>query len=406
MPTTPEQKQLRPARPPLAEKGAISKSTSVRHVVGDATNDWLAKNRSLVLRQSPVWAQSLAAVVISLGTLVVIGGFLFRIEEVVTVQGQLNAVGGSTEVMTPAGGQVDQVYAKDGEFVRRGTLLVRFDTTAAAKEAETLKRLVSLEESKFKEQMATYASRRSVLMNRLEVLGEKLKTKQEIVGSLQDLVDTGAYQRLPFLEQSDELLELNNQISQVKEEIEQLQFQANQLALENTRSTSEIQNRLVQVNLQLQYQNVKAPVDGIVFDSVARPQTVIPAGERMLTIVPQDSLYARVFIPNKDIGFIKPGQEAKVRVDAFPFTRYGDIPGRVDQIGADALPPDEANPIYRFPAKIKLDRPYLETQGIKVPLRSGMAVTTNLKLRDKPVISLLSDMLVDQLDAVRSIRQQ
>ncbi len=370
--------------------------------MGDATNDWLAKNRSLVLRQSPVWAQSLAAVVISLGTLVVIGGFLFRIEEVVTVQGQLNAVGGSTEVMTPAGGQVDQVYAKDGEFVRRGTLLVRFDTTAAAKEAETLKRLVSLEESKFKEQMATYASRRSVLMNRLEVLGEKLKTKQEIVGSLQDLVDTGAYQRLPFLEQSDELLELNNQISQVKEEIEQLQFQANQLALENTRSTSEIQNRLVQVNLQLQYQNVKAPVDGIVFDSVARPQTVIPAGERMLTIVPQDSLYARVFIPNKDIGFIKPGQEAKVRVDAFPFTRYGDIPGRVDQIGADALPPDEANPIYRFPAKIKLDRPYLETQGIKVPLRSGMAVTTNLKLRDKPVISLLSDMLVDQLDAVRS----
>ena len=47
-----------------------------------------------------------------------------------------------------------------------------------------------------------------------------------------------------------------------------------------------------------------------------------------------------------------------------------------------------------------------EIDGIKIPLKSGMAITTNLKLRDKRVISLVSDLLVDQTDSVRSLRQQ
>ena len=84
---------------------------------------------------------------------------------------------------------------------------------------------------------------------------------------------------------------------------------------------------LVKANLQLQYQNVEAPVAGIVFDPKVRPQSVLQPGETILTLVPQDSLHARVFIPNMDIGFVKPGQEARVRIDAFPFARYGDVPG-------------------------------------------------------------------------------
>ena len=56
--------------------------------------------------------------------------------------------------------------------------------------------------------------------------------------------------------------------------------------------------------------------------------------------------------------------------------------------------------------KLELDRSYLESQGVRIPLRSGMAITTNLKLREKRVISLISDLLVDQTDSVKSIRQQ
>ena len=60
---------------------------------------------------------------------------------------------------------------------------------------------------------------------------------------------------------------------------------------------------------------------------------------------------------------------------------------------------------YRFPVQLKLSQSHLESRGSKIPLQSGMAVTTNLKLREKRVISLVSDLLVDQTDSIRTIRQ-
>ena len=50
---------------------------TMKQKLGDATNRWLAKNRSLVLRQTPVWAQGMAAIVISLGSFAFIGSVIF-----------------------------------------------------------------------------------------------------------------------------------------------------------------------------------------------------------------------------------------------------------------------------------------------------------------------------------------
>ena len=61
---------------------------------------------------------------------------------------------------------------------------------------------------------------------------------------------------------------------------------------------------------------------------------------------------------------------------------------------------------YSFPVKLKLSSTYLESKGIQIPLMSGMSVMSNLKLREKRVISIFSDLLVDQTDSIRSIRQQ
>ena len=94
-----------------------------------------------------------------------------------------------------------------------------------------------------------------------------------------------------------------------------------------------------------------------------------------------------------------------MRVDAFPFTRYGELEGVVNQIGADALPPDASMNYYRFPIELKLNRNYLKAEGVKIPLRAGMAITVNLKLREKRLISILSDLLVNQTDSIKSIRQ-
>ena len=404
---TPPAPQLKSAEPGASGTEAPEGSAlTLKQKLGDSTNAWLAKNRSLVLRQTPVWAQSMAAIVVALGTITVVGGFLFKIDEVVTVQGQLQSIGGSVELKNPVGGKVAEVFFKDGATVRKGQLLIRFDTRQAADEQRTLKQLIGLEERSLKSRLSTIASQLETLATRSQVLDQKLATKTTITKELKVLVREGGFQRLQLLEQQDQAFELKNQLTELKEQQDQVRLQADQLKLESGKSISQLRNRLHQAELQLQYQNVVAPIAGVVFEPKVRRDGVVSAGETLLKLVPQGGLFAEVFVSNKDIGFVKTGQQAKVRVDAFPYTRYGELKGRVTQIGADALEPDPVQNFYRFPVKLDLNSSYLESQGTRIPLRSGMAVTTNLKLREKRVISLISDLLVDQTDSVKSLRQQ
>ena len=355
-------------------------------------NRWMAKNKSLVLRQTPVWAQSLILIVLSVGSLTLMGAIFFRIDEVVTVSGQLESVLGSKDIATPAGGKISEVFYSDGQSIKKGDLLVRFDTTKAADEKKLLSKLLELEYKKLENQSQILNSKKAVAI-------QKLNTAEEIGQDLKELVLQGGFQRVQYLRQLDEIFEL-------KDSINTLSLQINQLEVDSRKSINQLNTQLASVDLQLKYQNVRSPIDGIIFNPRAYVGSVLQTGSVILTIVPKGDLRARVFIPNKDIGFVKYGQDVKVRVDAFPFTKYGELIGRVSNIGADALPPNSSYNYYHFPISIELYKSYLELDEMSVPLRNGMSVTANLKLRDKPVISLISDIFVDQTESVKSIRQQ
>lgn len=390
----------------VVDTNATSEVLTIKERAGDAANRWLAKNRSLVLRQTPVWAQSLAALLIILGTTAVTAAIVFRIDEVVTASGQLKSIGGNIEVKTPAGGRVAEVLFADGDTVKQGQKLLRFDTRQALQDKMTYTTLIDLETKQLSTQLQAIESQAKTLIGRKDVLRKQLSTKQFILEEMRELVAQGGFQRIQYLQKQDEVYTLQKQVSDTDEQLNRLKLQAEATKLQSRKSIDQMKNTLQRAELQLQYQNVVSPVDGIVFDPQASPQGVLSPGQRILSIVPQKGLFAEVYIPNKDIGFVKKGQDAKVRVNAFPFTRYGELSGQIIQIGADALPPDSSNNTYRYPIKIQLQNSYLESNGTKIPLISGMAVTSNLKLRDKPVISLVSDIFVDQTDSIRSIRQQ
>ena len=142
----------------VVDTTATTQELTLKQRAGDAANRWMARNRSLVLRQTPVWAQSLAAILVGLGTTAVVGGIIFRIDEVVTVQGQLKSIGGTIEVKTPAGGRVDEVFFNDGQIVKKGQPLLKFDTRQAADQKETLTRLIALEQNQLETQLETLRS--------------------------------------------------------------------------------------------------------------------------------------------------------------------------------------------------------------------------------------------------------
>ena len=381
-------------------------SRDLQESVKNASNRWMEKNRSLVLRQTPVWAKSLVTLLLSLGSVAVLGGIFIRIDEVITVSGQLKSIGGTVEVETPVGGKVETVHFNDGELVEKGQLLVSFDTREASEQKKTLTRLISLENENLLSKLNTIKSQKASLLKQKDVISQRLKTKSYIIEEMKILVEQGGFQRVQYLQSLDEKYSMESQVSEIDERLAQLDFRSEQIKNESNRSLDQMNNQLLKVNLQLQYQNVTAPAKGVIFDPKASEQGVLSSGERILSIVPQNGLFAEIYVPNSDIGYIKLGQETKVRVDAFPFTKYGELPGSISQIGADALPPDAISQFYRFPVKLNLERSYLIANNVEIPLKTGMSIAANLKLREKRLISILSDLLVDQTDSIRNIRQQ
>ncbi len=374
-----------------SEEGSTPKST------GGSEKDnqlqrWLAKNRSLVLRQTPFWAQSITCIVIGLGGIVILGGYLFKIDEVVTVNGQLEPISGTTDIKTPVGGKISKVFISDGDIVKKGELLLAYDTTQASSDKATYESLITLEENELANKLASLELKKSIL-------DQKRDTAMQVTSALRRLVEDGAYQEVQYLQQLDQLYELESNINNHSVEVANTKLIAR-------KAIGQMKNRLSSANLQLKYQKVFSPIDGVVFDLKAVEGGVLASGETILKVIPQTDLQAKVYVPNKDIGFVRKNQKTRVRVDAFPFARYGELDGYVTKIGADALKPDSLSNYYRYPVTLNLNRSYLGTPESKISLRSGMAITANLKLREKRVLSLLSDLLVDQTDSLKSIRQQ
>ena len=140
------------------------------------------------------------------------------------------------------------------------------------------------------------------------------------------------------------------------------------------------------------------------FQLEAQEKGVLGAGEAIAKVIPQDGVKAEVWVSNRDIGFVKEGQSTEVRIEAFDYAEFGTVKGKVSAIGADVMKPDEENNSYRFPVTIQLDRDHLKARNLEIPLRAGLAITTNLHLRERKLISIISDMFGTQFDSLNSLR--
>src|SRR6185503_13292390 len=95
-----------------------------------------------------------------------------------------------------------------------------------------------------------------------------------------------------------------------------------------------------------------APVDGTVQELKTHTiGAVVTTADKLMTVVPDGTpLVIEARIENKDIGFVREGQQAEVKIDAYPFTRYGTVAARLDRVGKDAVQDDKG---LRFPAHLK-----------------------------------------------------
>ena len=224
---------------------------------------------------------------------------------------------------------------------------------------------------------------------------EQQRLKLEIEEAKSKLQNTVALDRKDLL----------TQIAQNDKSIAEIDTQLTKAIVENNKRIAEIESQLSQTQQTLRYQELLAPVSGTVFDLKAHtPGFVTNSSEPILKVVPDDSLTAKVFITNRDIGFVKEGMKVDVRIDSFPFSEFGDVKGELVSIGSDALPPDQIRPFYSFPAKVRLDRQSILINGREVPLQSGMSVTANMKVRSRTVASIFTDLFTKKVESLNFVR--
>jgi hemolysin D len=194
-------------------------------------------------------------------------------------------------------------------------------------------------------------------------------------------------------------------IANNEKQIAEIDSQFAKVLVENEKQIAEVDNKLAQANLTLKYQELRAPTDGVVFDLKAHaPGFVANPREPILKIVPADNLVAKVYITNRDIGFIRTGMAVDVRVDSFPFSEFGDIKGKLVWIGSDALPPTQTRQFYSFPAKVQLNSQMLMAHQRKLALQSGMSLNVNIKTRQRTVMSIFTDLFTGQTENLKHLR--
>ncbi len=156
--------------------------------------------------------------------------------------------------------------------------------------------------------------------------------------------------------------------------------------MEKEKQMTELESQLVKSQKRFDLQHIYSPVDGTIhgLNSYTIGGVVTPA-QPIISIVPEDTpIIVEANVSNKDIGFIHVGQAVEIKIDTFPFTKYGTIVGEVTYISPDTFDDEQLGPIFK--AKILLEKDHLLVNSHKVQLNPGMTVTAEIKTGKRRVI--------------------
>lgn len=162
------------------------------------------------------------------------------------------------------------------------------------------------------------------------------------------------------------------------------------------------EQELIKAEERLRLTTLRAPLAGTVQQLAVHTVggVVTPAQQLMLLVPAGSGLEVEVQVLNKDVGFVREGQSAEIKVESFPFTRWGTVPARVVHVSADAVDDDKQGPVY--PTRLALTRTHMETPTAPIPLAPGMTVTAEvLTGTRKPIEYLLAPLQQYRAESMR-----
>ena len=387
---------------------------------------------------------------------------LAKVDVVVSAQGKV-IPSGEIKILKPLeSGVVSKIFVKESDKVKKGDILIQIDPTVtdaslsskqddlavidsdiALLEAlisesnlskDELNKLNSSQLSLYNSQKqilaSTYESNKAKLnsakldikaneseVNRLSLL---LNKEEEAKTRLQKVIDLIA--KKEYEEVSKNIINLKEQrdiaLYRLKESNKKLEeiIEENQKAIKTIKSSwietslnkeKEKRELSAQINAILfsnKTQQIKSPVDGFVGKLLIHTEGgVVSPNDNLISIVPSDApLIIKANVLNKDIGFLKLGQEVAVKIDTFSFQKYGLLHGNIIEISKDAIEDEKLGLIYEI--KIKPKSLDIKVDGETKQLEIGMSVIAEVKTGKRRVIELFIYPIIKYMDEGLSVR--
>ncbi len=408
-------------------------------------------------------ARVLTYTIIIMFATLIIWSIIGKIDIIATATGKLMPASNIKTIQTLTDSEIEEIYVQEGQYVKEGQDLIKFNQTEVTANISRVKNeiealdiavarlkalltdnpeenfkynpkidiyLIKMHTDLLKSQLTEKKTQAEVLDGQI-VKAEKgkdtiqaeltrierlLPNVQERIEKKKILVDQKLMARLVFLEQEEELINLQEQknvqlkkmvetevqIEALKKEKQQYlaEFNKNimQELTENRKQLESYQQELIKYEEALKRTIVKAPLSGYVQQLVYHTKGgVVETAKPIMNIVPEDyKLEAEVQILNKDIGFVRAGQEAEIKIDSFPFTKYGTIKGKIRTISGDAIQDEKLGLVFN--ARLDLKDNKIKADGQVVQLKPGMSMTAEIKTGKRRVIEYLLSPVMKYMD--------
>ncbi len=408
-------------------------------------------------------ARLLTYLIMLMFTVLILWSVLGKIDIIATATGKLIPASNIKTIQTLVDSEIEEIFVQEGQYVKEGQDLIKFNQTEVQANIRRIKSemkaleiavarlqalltdnpeenfaydetideyLIKIHSGLLKSQMTEKAAKIEVLNGQIakaekekDTIAADLKRIEKLLPSVKEriekkkiLADKKLIARLTFLEQEEELTNLQKQrnvqvkkMAETEANIEFLQKELRQYLAEfdksimqelkdNREKLASYQQELIKYEEALKRTVVKAPLSGYVQQLVYHTKGgVVETAKPIMNLVPEDyKLEADVMILNKDIGFVRPEQNVEIKIDSFPFTKYGTIKGKVRNISGDAVQDEKLGLI--FPSRLTLLDNKILADGQVVQLKPGMSVTAEIKTGKRRVIEYLLSPVMKYLN--------
>lgn len=337
------------------------------------------------------------------------------LDQITRAQGSVIASSKTQVIQSMDGGTIASLHVKEGDTVEAGQLLVRFDKTRSeagylesrAKMAGLMATVARLQSEvlgkplKFPRELKSYPDfvqaqtmlynkRKAAIREELQAIDGMMALARKELAMTAPLLKSGDVSRTEVLRLQRQVVDLQSQ----KTNRSNKYFQDAQAELSKAQEDlAGVQQNLAQRKSQVDLTELHAPLKGVVKNvRISTRGGVVRPGEEVMQIVPlEDALVVQAKVSPTDIAFLKMGQAATVKIDAYDYTIYGDLAGQLTYISPDTISEDlrqGEQPYYRVQVRTEGRRLSVRASE-SLDIQPGMTATVEIRTGQRTVLQYL-----------------